>query len=342
MSRRASLRLQLTLAVGLLAGAMALLFALLFALLLQSYLLRTLDAGLQAHSARLIAVVAAAEPGQGEDAGPPLTLPAAVDEGALYAALLGPGGELLASSPGLPSGGLPADPALLAAAAAGQRAHRSVASADGTPLRLLASPVGAGAPSGSALLVAATLAPQQQLLAEVRRLLLVCGALVLALAFASAALVARHTLAPLARLMSETTAVAATGHYSQRVTELPRHDEIGQFAQTINSLIATVERTLRQQRDFMADTSHELRSPLTVVLANLNLLRRDLDPQERELSVVEATTEAQRMRRLINELLLLAQADAAQVIAQAPVRLDALVEEVVAAWDAYSARRRTL
>lgn len=331
MSRRASLRLRLTLAVGLLIGAVALLFALLFSLLLQAYLLRALDARLEAQSAGLIEMVAAAEPGPGEDGGPALTLPAAPDAAEPYAALIGPDGGPLALSPRLPAGGLPADPALLAAAAAGQRAYRSVITADGTPLRLLVSPVGAGAPSGSALLVAETLAPQQQLLAEVRRLLLVCGALVLVPALGSAALVARHTLAPLTRLMSETIAVAATGHYSHRVTELPRHDEIGQFARTINTLIATVERTLRQQREFLADTSHELRSPLTVVLANLNLLRRDLDPHERELSVDEATAEAQRMRRLINELLLLAQADAAQVIGQAPVRLDRLVREVVAA-----------
>lgn len=327
MSRQASLRLQLTLAVGLLISAMALIFALLFYQLLQAYLLRSLDASLQGQSARLIETIAAAGPGLGGDGG---SLPA-VDGDGLFAVLLGSDGEPIASSPRLPPGVLPADPALLAAAAAGQATPRTVVAADGTPLRLLLSPAGASAPAGSVLLVAQTLVSQQQLLAEVRRLLLVCGVPVLALAFGGVALVARHLLAPLRRLMYETTAVAASGNYSQRVTELPRQDEIGQFVQTINTLIATVERTLRQQREFLADTSHELRSPLTVVLANLNLLRRDLDPQERELSVDEATSEARRMRRLINELMLLAQADAAQVIAQAPVRLDALVKEVVAA-----------
>jgi signal transduction histidine kinase len=65
------------------------------------------------------------------------------------------------------------------------------------------------------------------------------------------------------------------------------------------------------------------------VLANLNLLRRDLDPHERELAVDGASSEAQRMRRLINELL--AQADAAQASARAPVRLEGLVGEAVAA-----------
>jgi signal transduction histidine kinase len=124
--------------------------------------------------------------------------------------------------------------------------------------------------------------------------------------------------------------VAATGQYHQRVP-LPRYaDEIQQLALTINTLIATVENTLDQQRQLLADTSHELRSPLTVVLANLNLLRRDLEAGERELSITEATDEARRMRRLVNELLLLAESDRARAIAQAPVRLDVLVEESVA------------
>jgi two-component system OmpR family sensor kinase len=329
MRRRTSLHFRLALVVGLLSGAMALLFALLFYPLLQAHLLRTADARLQAHSAQLISILVDVEPGPGGDGRRPP--PAASDAVDYYAALIGPDGEIYTTSPSLPAGGLSVDPELLAAARAGQTAFRTVATADGTPLRLLVSSAEAGGPPGSILLVAESLAPQQQLLAQVRRLLLVCGALALLLAFGIAALLTRHMLAPLTRLMRETTAVAATGHYSQRVTALPRHDEIGQFARTINTLIATVERTLRQQREFLADTSHELRSPLTVVLANLNLLRRDLDPQERELSVDEATAEAQRMRRLINELLLLAQADAAQVIAQAPVRLDGLVKEVVAA-----------
>jgi signal transduction histidine kinase len=131
--------------------------------------------------------------------------------------------------------------------------------------------------------------------------------------------------------MREAAAVAAIGNYDERVPLAARASEVGQFAATITTLIATVERALRQQREFLADTSHELRSPLTVVLANLNLLRRDLAPHERELSVDEATSEAQRMRRLINELLLLAQADAAQALARAPLRLDELVAEAVAA-----------
>ncbi len=145
-----------------------------------------------------------------------------------------------------------------------------------------------------------------------------------------------RALAPIARLTRVAAGVAATGQYHERVP-LPRYaDEIQQLALTINTLITTVERTLDQQRQLLADTSHELRSPLTVVLANLDLLRRDLEPDERELSVTEATDEARRMRRLVNDLLLLAVADRARAIARESVRLDVLVEDLVA-----SAARQT-
>jgi signal transduction histidine kinase len=150
------------------------------------------------------------------------------------------------------------------------------------------------------------------------------------LALGSATLVTGRALAPIAQLTRAAAHVAATGEYHTRVSLPPHHDEVGQLAATINELITTVERTLERQRQFLADTSHELRSPLTVVLANLDLLRRAVDASDREISLREATAEARRMRRLVNDLLLLAQADAAQAIAHTAVRLDRLVEETVA------------
>jgi signal transduction histidine kinase len=80
-------------------------------------------------------------------------------------------------------------------------------------------------------------------------------------------------------------AIAATGRYDQRVPVPPRSDEVGQLAATVNNLVATVARTLEQQRTLLADTSHELRSPLTVVLVNLDLLGRDLALSERAVCI---------------------------------------------------------
>jgi two-component system, OmpR family, sensor kinase len=331
MRQPVSLQLRLTLLVGLLSGGTALLFALLAHSLLQGQLLGVVDARLHMQAAHLARTLADAEPSAAGSARLPTAPLAAFDIVEHYAELIGPDGQIRARSPALPNEGLAVSSELLDAARGGQTIAATMASSDGAPLRFLVRPIGTDTQPGSVLLVAESLAPQQRMLADVRWLLLGCGALALVLAIAGTALLTGRVLEPLTRVMREAAAVAAIGNYDERVPVLARKSEVGQFAATINTLIATVERALRQQREFLADTSHELRSPLTVVLANLNLLRRDLDPHERELSVDEATSEAQRMRRLIDELLLLAQADAAQAIARAPLRLGELVTEAVAA-----------
>jgi signal transduction histidine kinase len=317
--------------VSLFTGGIALLFALLVYPLLQAQLLGAVDTRLRAQAAHLSRTLAGAERSPAANAGQPCPPLAAFDLVENYAELIDPNGQVRARSPAMPAGGLAITPELLAAVRTEQTVVVTRASFEGVPLQFLASPIGTDTQRGSVLLVAESLAPEQRVLTEVRWVLLGCGALAVALALGGTALLTGRVLEPLTRLMREAAAVAAIGRYGERVPALPRKSEVGQFAATINTLIATVERTLRQQREFLADTSHELRSPLTVVLANLNLLRRDLDPHDRELSVDEATAEAQRMRRLINELLLLSQTDAAQVIARAPVRLDELVAEVVEA-----------
>jgi two-component system, OmpR family, sensor kinase len=324
-----SLRLRLTLLVGLLTGGTLLLFALVFYLVLRANLFNEVDAQLRDRAALMSRVLA--DQG-GPVAGVTLPAPSALVEFAapgIYVELVAPDGKIRALSSNLPFGPLPADPALIDAARAGSSSVGTVTTAGGEQLRVLVKPVPATAPPGTLLVVAESIEPPLRVLAEARALLLILGGLALLLAVGAATLLTGRALAPIARITRAAADVAATGHYHERVPAPRRSDEVGQLAATMNELIGTVERTLAQQRQFLADTSHELRSPLTVVLANLDLMRRELDPHEHDLSVVEATAEAQRMRRLVNDLLLLAHADAGQMIAHAPVRLDQLVEQTV-------------
>lgn len=330
MTRRLSLRLRLTLLTGLLAAATLFLFALVFYLLLQANLLSATDVDLRGRADLVSAALDSADVSQGAaDLGTTPELVELATPG-IYVELITVDGAVQATSRNFPEGRLPADLALIAAARGGQSALTTVTTEGGDRLRLLITSIQSGVQSGSVLIVAESLEPLHRTLAQARTLLLIGGALAVVLAIGGAALLTNRALAPIARLTRVAAGVAATGQYHERVP-LPRYaDEIQQLALTINTLIATVETTLDQQRQLLADTSHELRSPLTVVLANLNLLRRDLEPGERELSITEATDEARRMRRLVNELLLLAESDRARAIAQAPVRLDVLVEESVA------------
>src|SRR5207244_2007390 len=82
------------------------------------------------------------------------------------------------------------------------------------------------------------------------------------------------------------------------------------------------------QRDFLADSSHELRSPLTVIRGNLDLLRRAPDEESREECLREAETEAARMAKIVDDLLLLARQDAALTFNRQQVDISALLGEI--------------
>lgn len=318
-----SLRLRLTLLTGLLTAGAVLLFALTFYLVLQDNLFDELDARLHERADLVMRMLSQDADAEGGTARIPLLVE--FDSPAIYVELIAPDGAVRVSSPNLSGGRLPSDPLLDTAAREGRTAIGTITAGEDDELRLLVTPTH----TDGVLVVAESLEPLERTLTQARTLLLGYGALALLLVTSGAALLTGRALRPISRLTSTAATIAATGHYHERVPAPDRNDEIGQLATTINGLIATVERTLGQQRQLLADTSHELRSPLTVVLANLNLLRRSLDQHERDLSVDEATAEAQRMRRLVNDLLLLARVDAAQTIARTPVQLDRLVEEIV-------------
>ena len=323
-----SLRLRLTLLTALLTGGMLLLFALVFYLVLEANLYAELDTRLQERATLLTRTVGASAQPNTNPQIPALPLLEEFAAPGIYAQLIAVDDTVQATSLNLARGRLPLDAESLSSARAGNSAFATVRAGADEDLRLLAVPVGEA--TGSVLVVAESLEPLQRTLAWARTLIIGGGSIALMLVLVGATLLTGRALAPIQQLTLMGAHVAATGEYHTRVPVPRRRDEVAQLAVTINDLIATIERSLLQQRQFLADTSHELRSPLTAVLANLDLLRRNLDPAERELSLSEATAEARRMRRLVNDLLLLAQADATQVIGHTPVQLDQVVTKTVA------------
>jgi signal transduction histidine kinase len=109
-------------------------------------------------------------------------------------------------------------------------------------------------------------------------------------------------------------------------------DEVGNLARTFNQMLQRLEAGFDAQRRFVADSSHELRTPLTVISSNLHLLKRTTDPDERRelFSVTEA--EVARLKRMVNDLLYMAQVQAGHKVAPAlrAVELDSLLLDVFA------------
>lgn len=95
-----------------------------------------------------------------------------------------------------------------------------------------------------------------------------------------------------------------------------------------DALRAEVEQVRRSHRRLVADTSHELRNPLTVVRTNLDMLRRDLGGPLREEIWREAESEVERMARLVEELLLITTVEEPRRLKRDPVRLDVLAREM--------------
>ncbi len=182
-----------------------------------------------------------------------------------------------------------------------------------------------GAPTGSApvigaLLVTKSLSDVDGLFNLLWKLLLLSGLVILVGALIGGWLIATRVLRPLSEIGATARAIAAStagghrlGTLSQRVPRPGGKDELAQVIDTLNEMLAALERASQTQRRFVADASHELRAPLTTIQGNLAFLQRhlnDVPPEERRTMLADAYAETLRLARLVDDLLLLARADA--------------------------------
>ena len=142
---------------------------------------------------------------------------------------------------------------------------------------------------------------------------------------------------PLTR-MTETARRIGSGDLSQRVRLPHGGDEIGQLADTFDEMVARIEASFAAQqaseermRQFIADASHELRTPLTSIRGYTDVLLRGAkdDPETAEQVLQATRREAERMSRLVNDLLTLARLDTGRPLELQPVDLIALAGEAV-------------
>jgi two-component system, OmpR family, sensor kinase len=126
-----------------------------------------------------------------------------------------------------------------------------------------------------------------------------------------------YPLAEMVKTIRSITAMTAhgtrVGGLTQRVPSPGGHDEMAQVVDTFNEMLVDLENAARTQRRFVADASHELRAPLTTIQGNLAFLQRHVDElpaDERRVMLADAHSETLRLAQLVEELLLLARADA--------------------------------
>lgn len=140
---------------------------------------------------------------------------------------------------------------------------------------------------------------------------------------------ARGALAPLTQMASDATAITLAKPGNGIAYNGPR-DELGTLAEALNAMLERLERAYDDQRRFVADASHELRTPVAIVRGNIELLRSGHSTErdaEESLAMIEA--EAIRMSKLLDELLSLARLEGASRPFQ-PLEVRTLLEEVAA------------
>jgi two-component system, OmpR family, sensor histidine kinase MprB len=195
----------------------------------------------------------------------------------------------------------------------------------GTHVRVLTAPAAPG-------LAVQVVRPLDEVDRTLRRLRLILFAVVaggIALAAALGVAVTRATLAPVRRLTSAAEDVSQTLDLSHRI-ETDGGDELGRLAGSFNRMLETLERSVGAQRQLVADASHELRTPITSIRMNVELLARKdaLSPSERERVLAATLVQLDEMTTLVAEISELARGDE-QRLDDDDVRLDQIVEDAV-------------
>lgn len=202
--------------------------------------------------------------------------------------------------------------------------------ASGARLHVASLPIPIGNQFVGVVEVAGLMASIDDALAVIRRVLVFVSLLALVLAAVGGSVLARAALQPIKGVTETAQQIAATRDLSRRIPTGVPTDEVGRLTGTINEMLGRLEASFDTQQQLVADVSHELRTPLTTIQGNVDLLRRGAaeDPALRSEALVAIGNETARMRRLVSDLLLLAQADAGLQLHLQPVELDTLILDV--------------
>jgi two-component system sensor histidine kinase MprB len=241
-----------------------------------------------------------------------------------YTQLVLPNGSVL--RPRDATEALPAGERAREIARSGEGEELSDVTVDGVHLRVLTAALPG---SRGALQLARPLDEVDRQLDRIVLVLLVVGASGVALAAGLGAIVARTALAPVARFTRRTEELAAAPDPSERI-EVVGGDELARLARSFNTTLDALERSVEAQRGLVADASHELRTPIASLRANIQTLEEAerLPPGEREALRADIVGELDELTALVADIVELARGSKPGEAVD-DVRLDEIATAVV-------------
>jgi two-component system, OmpR family, sensor histidine kinase MprB len=212
-------------------------------------------------------------------------------------------------------------------AASGRGQSYTETHVNGTHLRVMVRGIG----SLGAIAVALPMTEVDHALSSQLLLLIAIAAGGIALAALLGVLVARTALAPIARFTGQTEAIAAhPDRLEHDRLEVTGSDELARLGRTFNATLDALERSVQSQRNLVADASHELRTPIASVRANLQLLRDEaqLSAEDRAALRRDMIDELDELTALVADVVELARGSKPSA-APSEVRVDAIVHDAV-------------
>ena len=165
--------------------------------------------------------------------------------------------------------------------------------------------------------------------AQLRLTMSILGVAAVVVGMAVFSSLAGRALRPVAELTETAAEIAGSRDFSRRVHRTgDEEDELVRLASTFDSMLGSLDEAYRAQQRFVGDVSHELRTPLTVIRGNADLLAADADasPERRE-AIAQIRREADRLSRLVSDLLALARSETAETFVGRELQLDEIVVE---------------
>lgn len=224
---------------------------------------------------------------------------------------------------------LPISPKALQNALRGVASYETIQKPGAYPVRVLVMPL---VEEGRVVHVVQVGISLENLMRTLRRFVLIMASLFplgLLLAGGGGWLLARRALQPMDRMTQDARRISGE-HLEERLHETGFGDELDRLAKTLNDMLARLDDSFRQIRQFSADASHELQTPLTILRGEIEVaLRAPRSQKEYEGVLRSCLEEIERISRLVGGLLLLARADAGVLrLDRQPVELGELVTEV--------------
>jgi signal transduction histidine kinase len=236
-------------------------------------------------------------------------------------------GSLIAASVGAPTADLEMTPSELAGVLDGEVISHDVTVA-GEAHKMETSRLAIGREIVGVVQVGESTEALNDVDSAIETIALIAGVIGVALALLTGFWIAESNLRPIGRVTRVAREIEASD-LSRRIAASHEPVEVQRLADTFDAMLERLQRAFEIQRNFVLDMSHEVRTPLTALRGNLDvmMLEPDLDAELRA-TLVRMKGEVDRLIRLSTNLLFLAHADAGREVGKAPVELDTLITEV--------------